>query len=294
MNGIIVINKEKGFTSFDVVKIVRGKVGEKHLGHTGTLDPNATGVLPVCIGSCTRLIEYMDSAPKKYIATARFGITTDSQDVWGTVLEEKEYTGISKEILLKTISHYIGTIIQTPSIYSAVRVNGRHLYNYAHGGEKVEIPQRTVEVYSIDLLSFDEKEGVFTMEVSCGRGTYVRTICNDIGKELGFGAVLTALERTSACGFSLSDAVKIGELREMPRKRIEQLLKPAESAVSFMNRIDISEEEKKDFANGKHLKADQNGMSFEEPVCVFCDGVLCGVGKWDNPNRMRPIKVFVR
>ena len=294
MNGIIVINKEKGYTSFDVVKIVRGILGEKHLGHTGTLDPNATGVLPICIGQCTRLIEYMDTAPKRYISTARLGMETDTQDIWGVVTAQTPYTGVTKEELLETISHYIGDITQQPSIYSAVRVNGRHLYSYAHSGEKVEIPVRNVKVYNILLNEFDESSGEFKIEVSCGRGTYIRTICNDIGRDLGFGAVLTSLERVSACGYGIEDAITLEELKSYDNKEIGSLIRPIESAVSFMNRIDIDEQQKIDFANGKHLKAQQNDMSFDDPVCVFHDGMLCGIGVWDNPDRIKPVKVFSR
>ncbi len=294
MNGIIVINKDKGYTSFDVVKIVRAIFGEKHLGHTGTLDPNATGVLPICLGPCTRLIEYMDASPKTYVATARFGLETDTQDIWGEILKETPYTAVSKEDLLTAISHYIGDIEQQPSIYSAIRVKGRHLYSYARSNEKVEIPLKNVKIYNIYLNEFDESLGEFKIEVRCGRGTYIRTIINDIGKELGFGAVLTSLERTSACGYRIEDSVTLEKLKSLSEEERTALIRPAASAVSFMNRVDIDEEQKKDFANGKHLKVLQNDMSFDDPVCVFYGTELCGIGQWDNPNRIKPVKVFVR
>ena len=294
MNGILVINKDKEYTSHDVVAIVRGLLGERHLGHTGTLDPNATGVLPICIGPCTRLIEYMDKAPKKYVASAKLGIETDTQDIWGNIVAENPYSGISREKLEETISHYIGTIEQYPPIYSAVRVKGRRLYSYAHSGESVDIPSKTVQVYDIQLLDFDEEKGEFVIEVSCGRGTFVRTICHDIGRELGFGACLCSLERTAACGFGIEDAVSLELLRTMKKEEIIDIIKPIETAVSFMNRVEIDTDQKKDFANGKHLKVFQGDMSFEDPVCVFCKDELCGVGTWDNPNRIKPVKVFVR
>ena len=294
MNGILVIDKEDGYTSHDVVAVIKGLIKEKHLGHTGTLDPNATGVLPVCIGPCTRLIEYMDKAPKTYVATARFGVSTDTQDIWGNTVAEKGYTHVSGEKLAETISKYIGDIEQTPSMYSAIKVKGRHLYSYARSGEKVEVPSRTVTVYGIKLLDFDEGSGVFSIEVVCGRGTYVRSICSDIGDDLGFGAVMTQLRRTSACGFSESDAISIDELKSLEYEELLEHILPAGKAVSFMNRVDIDEEQKKDFANGKHLKTQQGNMSFDEPVCVFYKDELCGIGIWDNPNRLKPEKVFVR
>ena len=294
MNGILVIDKDMDYTSHDVVAIVKGVVKEKHLGHTGTLDPNATGVLPICLGNCTRLIEYMDSAPKKYVASAKLGITTDTQDIWGSVIKETPYTVVKKEELLKVISSFIGDIEQKPPIYSAVRVKGRHLYSYAHSGETVDIPVKNVTVYSIELLSFDEDKGEFSIEVTCGRGTYVRTICHDIGEKLGPGACLTALRRTSACGFDEDDAITLDELKKLSQEEISALIHPAANAVAHMNRVDVDEEQRKDLANGKHLKVHQGQMSFDEPVCVFSGGELCGIGIWDNPNRIKPIKVFVR
>ncbi len=294
MNGILVINKDKGYTSHDAVAVIKRLTQEKHLGHTGTLDPNATGVLPICLGYCTRLIEYIDNVPKEYVAEAKLGIRTDTQDIWGNVIQEQNVAEISENDILNIIDHYVGDINQVPSIYSSVRVNGRHLYSYAHSGETVDIPSREVKVFSIDLLNFDPLEGTFSIKVSCGRGTYIRTIISDIGDELGCGACMTFLVRTSACGFDIRDSVSLEELKEMSPEEIESHIHPAESAVSSMNRVDIDESQKIDFANGKHLKAAQNNMSSEAPVCIFYNGELCGIGKWDNPNRIKPEKVFIR
>ena len=294
MNGILVIYKDKGFTSHDVVAVVRKLIGERHLGHTGTLDPNATGVLPVCIGSCTRLIEYMDSVPKKYRAKARLGISTDTHDIWGTVLSEADHSSVSEDKLLDVIPHYVGDISQIPSVYSSVRVKGRHLYSYAHSGEEVEVPSREVKVYGIELLSFDGETGEFSLEISCGRGTYVRTILSDIGNELGCGACMTELVRTSACGYELCDCISLDELKAMPKEDIEKLLRDPVTAIGHIDKVYVSEEQLKDFANGKHLKVDQNGLPSDKPVSVMCGDVFCGIGEWDNPNRIKPVKVFVR
>lgn len=294
MDGILVVNKPKEYTSHDAVAVVKGICKEKHLGHTGTLDPNATGVLPICFGYATRLIEYMDTAPKRYVAKAKLGIVTDSQDIWGRVLEEKAFKPVSESEILTVLPSFIGEIEQTPPVYSAIRVNGRHLYSYAHSGEAVEIPSRKVKVYNIKLLRFDEEAQEFEIDVECGRGTYIRTICSDIGNLLGPGACLTELTRVSACGFSLEDSVALDDLRNMTREDVLRLIHPAESAVSFMNRVDISKEQCIDFANGKHLKVQQREMSFCDPVCIFCEDKFCGIGVWDNPNRIKPSKVFIR
>jgi len=294
VNGIIVINKAQDYTSFDVIAILKGILHEKHLGHTGTLDPKATGVLPVCIGSATRLIEYMDASPKEYIASCKFGMETDTQDIWGNVINKKDYTPISRASVEDALKSFVGDIEQKPSKYSAIRVNGRHLYSYAHADEEVNIPSRIVKVYSIEILNYDETAGTLSIKVKCGRGTYIRTICNDLGIKLGTYAVLTSLERSSACGYTIEDTITLDELKQMDEQQILSLIKPAESAVTFMNRVDIDEGQKIDFSNGKHLKCHQGNMSFDEPVCVFYNNTLCGIGKWDNPNRIKPSKVFIR
>ncbi len=281
------------YTSHDVVAVVKGILGERHLGHTGTLDPNATGVLPICLGYATRLIEYMDSASKTYEAVCRLGTVTDTQDIWGTVLQTSE-SSVTKEELMSALEHFRGEIEQIPSKYSAIRVNGRHLYSYAHSGEEVEIPKRKVTVYSLDLLNFDGQKQEFSFRIECSRGTYVRTICHDIGALLGPGACLAALRRTSCCGFSADEAIPLEVLKNTPKEDLPSLIRSVDDAVSFMNRTDISEEQKIDFCNGKHLKQDQNELSSEKPVCVFCNNELCGIGIWDNPNRIKPVKVFHR
>ncbi len=281
------------FTSHDVVAVVKGILGERHLGHTGTLDPNATGVLPICLGYATRLIEYMDSSAKTYEAVCRLGTVTDTQDIWGTVLARYE-SHVTENRLLEVLQSFVGEIEQIPSKYSAIRVNGRHLYSYAHSGEEVEIPKRMVTVYKLALLHFDEEEQEFSFRIDCSRGTYVRTICHDIGAALGPGACMTALRRTSCCGFSMNEAVTLEELKNTPKDQLQKWVKPVEAAVSFMNRTDISEEQKLDFRNGKHLKQDQKGLASDKPVCVFCDNQLCGIGIWDNPDRIKPIKVFIQ
>lgn len=292
MNGILVINKPMDYTSHDIVAIVRGIVGEKHLGHTGTLDPNATGVLPICLGNSTRLIEYMDSGRKSYDCVCKLGTITDTQDIWGNVLSETK-SCFSLNDIEAVIPKFIGKIEQVPSKYSAIRVNGRHLYSYAHSGEEISVPARTVEVFSLVISSFDMEKQEFSMSISCSRGTYIRSICNDIGEVLGCGAVMKSLVRTSCSGYTLDDAFDFEELRKMKSEDVISLIKPMESAVSFMPRIDISPEQYTDFANGKHLKVAQKNMPFDEEFTVFCEDKLVGIGIWDNPNRVKPKKVFI-
>lgn len=293
MNGIIVIDKPKEYTSHDIVAIVRGILNERHLGHTGTLDPNATGVLPICIGSATKLIEYMDDAKKVYECTCKLGISTDTQDIWGQIIKEQE-SDITEEKLISVIPEFIGDIEQVPSKYSAIRINGRRLYSYAHSGEEIDIPARKVTVYSLDLLGFDYENQEFNFRVCCSRGTYVRSICNDIGEKLNVGACLKELRRVSCSGYAIDEAVDFEELRKMNPEDALGLIRPMETAVSFMDRIDISEDELKDFSDGKHLKHKQGSIALNKDICVFCNDKLVGIALFDNPNRVRPRKVFVR
>jgi len=293
MNGILVIDKPKEYTSHDIIAILSGILHEKHLGHTGTLDPNATGVLPICIGFSTKLIEYMESAKKTYVCTCKLGTKTDTQDIWGEVLETKE-SNISQDSIEKIIPQFIGEIEQIPSKYSAIRVNGRRLYSYAHSGDEVEIPSRKVTIYSLDLNTFDEDKQEFSFTVCCSRGTYVRTICNDMGDILGCGACLKELRRTSCSGYDISEAIDFEKLRKMESSEVEKLIRPIETAVSFMDRVNITEEQRKDFANGKHLKVAQGNIPMNSDCCVFCNEELSGIGLFDNPNRIKPRKVFIR
>jgi len=293
MNGILVIDKPKEYTSHDIIAILCGILHEKHLGHTGTLDPNATGVLPICIGFSTKLIEYMESAKKTYVCTCKLGTTTDTQDIWGEVLDTKD-SHVTKELLESILPDFRGEIEQVPSKYSAIRVNGRRLYSYAHSGDEVEIPSRKVTIFDLVLNDFNFDNQEFSFTVTCSRGTYVRTICNDIGEKLGCGACLKELRRISCSGYDISEAVDFEQLRTMNPEEVLKLIRPIESAVTFMDRVDITEEQKIDFANGKHLKVAQGNIPMQSDTCVFCNGQLTGIGLFDNPNRIKPRKVFVR
>ena len=193
MNGILNLNKPAGFTSFDCVAVLRRLTGEKKIGHTGTLDPEATGVLPLCIGKATRLLEYMDEAPKTYVAGCLLGLTTDTRDIWGTVLcDRRPETGaLTRENVEKALRAFEGEIEQKPPVFSAIKVKGKKLYEYAREGKSVEVPMRRVTVYSIRILEWNGPSEPFTMEIVCSRGTYVRSICHDLGQLLECGACMS-------------------------------------------------------------------------------------------------------
>lgn len=204
-SGILVMDKPQGFTSFDVIGKLRGILHMKRLGHTGTLDPMATGVLPVLIGTAARACDILPDETKTYRAAFQLGAVTDTQDSTGNVLETHPFRASADDIL-RILPQFTGEIQQIPPMYSAVQVGGRRLYELARAGKEVERPARTVQVQQIALTAFDPQTGAGTVEIICGKGTYVRTILHDLGQVLGCGAHMTALTRTAACGFMLADA----------------------------------------------------------------------------------------
>ena len=208
-DGILILNKPQNWTSSDCVAICRRALrckGIKKVGHGGTLDPMATGVLPIFIGQATRIMEYLDLDTKKYRCRARLGLVTDTLDIWGETLQEKSFAGITESQLLQALKSFEGWIWQTPPKYSAVRINGKRLYEYAYKGQEidVDIKQRNVNVSKIDLISCDTAKGEFVFDVTCSKGTYIRTICSDLGEKLGCGCVMTSLERTEVGNIALS------------------------------------------------------------------------------------------
>lgn len=253
MTGIILLDKPKGITSFGAVARVRRFCGEKKCGHSGTLDPMATGVLTVLLGGTTRFCELLPSHDKSYTAAFRLGTVTDTLDITGKVLETNPVEA-TKEQVIEAIKSFEGEISQLPPMYSAVSVNGQRLYDLARQGIEVERQPRNVTVYSIDILSCDEAAGEYEISVACSSGTYIRTLIDDIGKKLGCGAVLTELRRTRANGFECSQAVTLEELENASEKgEIENLLIPIEKALSEYPEVHVTEAQAKRFSNGGEL-----------------------------------------
>ena len=278
MNGILNLNKPAGYTSFDCVAVLRKLTGEKKIGHTGTLDPQATGVLPVCIGKATRLLEFMDSAPKTYVCGCTLGLETDTQDIWGSVLYDRrpETASVTRENVEKALRSFEGEIEQKPPVFSAIKVNGKKLYEYAREGRDVEIPVRKVTVHSIRILDWNGPEEPFTFEVVCSRGTYVRSICHDLGQMLGCGACMSSLVRTQTCGYSIENAVSMDDLKQMTAEQIEALLDPPETAVSHLPRLDLSDDQARLFCNGNPVWSQDLTLT-DEIQAVFFDKQLIGI-----------------
>ena len=222
-NGILIIDKPAGWTSMDVCAKVRGILREKRVGHGGTLDPMATGVLPVFVGRATRAVEFAENGQKEYLAGLRLGVTTDTQDVTGTVLETRPVTA-DREALEAALERFRGEIQQIPPMYSAVKIRGKKLYELARKGQEVERKPRPVTIYELELLEAESGTD-YDLRCRCSKGTYIRTLCHDIGRLLGCGGTLYSLRRTMAAGFTLADAVTLEEVREQG----EALLWPLDS-----------------------------------------------------------------
>ena len=266
MNGVLLIDKPKEFTSFDVIAVVRGLTGQRKAGHTGTLDPNATGVLPVLLGSATKAQDLIPNHDKKYIADLKLGMTTDTLDIWGKELTKTE-SDITGEELESALDGFRGEIWQLPPMFSAVQKNGQRLYDLARKGMEVEREKRKVTVYSLTLLEFDRKTQCGKLEVFCSKGTYVRTIIDDIGAKLGVGAVMTGLRRVEACGFSIDDCVTLDELKELKEQgEISKVLRSAESLFSDYPALYISPMQAKRFSNGGALDISRKEMSEKDPA----------------------------
>ena len=250
MDGILVIRKEKGYTSHDVVAKLRGILHMKKIGHTGTLDPAAEGVLPVALGKGTRLVELLTEKEKTYEAVLRLGVSTDTQDMTGTILSEKPVTVTEKEVR-ETVASFVGEQMQVPPMYSAIKINGKKLYELARQGKEVERKARKVTIYEIKVLSIDFSENEFTMEVSCSKGTYIRTLCKDIGEFLGCGAAMKTLVRTRVSEFFLEQALTLGQIEQAVKEgKIQDYLIPIDAMFSDLKDCVVSDEALRLLLNG--------------------------------------------
>ena len=249
MNGILLIDKPAGWTSNDVVQKLRGALHERRIGHAGTLDPMATGLLTVFVGRATRAVEFAESDEKAYIAGLRLGVTTDTQDITGTVMQTCTVPDITCEALENVLRFFLGTIRQIPPMYSAVRVNGRRLYDLARQGKTVERAPREVQIYELNIL---EGEGAdWRLLVRCSKGTYIRTLCHDIGARLGCGACMSSLRRTAAGAFQVSDAVTLEDaVRLASEGKADDLLIPTDHLFARYEELIAGEAEEKRLRNG--------------------------------------------
>lgn len=285
--GIICVNKPQGFTSFDVIAKMRGILKIKRLGHAGTLDPMATGVLPVFVGRATKACDILPDHDKIYRAGFRLGVTTDTQDSTGTVTCERNAEGISAERIHEILKNFRGDIMQLPPMYSAVSVNGKRLYDLARQGIEVERDARPVTVYALELEEYDEAEKCGVLTVSCSKGTYIRTLINDIGEALGCGGIMTSLVRTAACGFTLADCVTIGDMQAIAEgdRNFAEHIKPVEDVFSELPKLKLFGVQERMYRNGIKLDltkihTDINAVR----ICVYGEKGFIGTACPDREN----------
>ncbi len=254
MDGIIVVHKEKGFTSFDVVAKLRGILKQKKIGHTGTLDPDATGVLPVCLGCATKLCDMLTDTTKVYEAELLLGVVTDTQDTSGAVLEEKEVR-VTEDEVKAVIASFIGEQKQIPPMYSALKVNGKKLYELAREGKTVERKARDITIESIEIMDINLPK--VRMLVTCSKGTYIRTLCNDIGEKLGCGGAMASLIRRKTAGFVLEEAKTLDEIEAMMKAgEIQSIIKGVDTVFKNYPKAVVKEECMKAVQNGNWLYSD--------------------------------------
>lgn len=284
MTGVLPVKKPAGFTSFDVIGKLRGVTKTRKIGHSGTLDPMATGVLPLFFGSATKCCDILQNEDKRYVADVKFGIVTDTQDTTGRVLKECE-SHVTEAQFREVMAGFIGKQMQLPPMYSAVKVNGRPLYDLAREGKTVERAQKEIEVYGINLLEFNEHAQTARMEVSCGKGTFIRTLINDMGEKLGCGASMSSLERTMAGGFDISECYTIADVEAMMQDgTFEEHLIPIERLFEDLPRLVLSDFDKRLYRSGVPLELQKRGWSgIEGNIAVFDEsGMILGISYMDE------------
>lgn len=258
MDGIINVYKEAGFTSHDVVAKLRGILKQKKIGHTGTLDPAAIGVLPVCVGKATKVCELLTEKDKTYQAVCRLGMVTDTQDATGKVLEEHSIAEITEQNLREVVASFQGEIEQIPPMYSAIKVDGKKLYELAREGKTIERKPRKVNIMKIHIVQIDLEEQTFVMEITCSKGTYIRTLCHDIGQKLGVGAIMQSLVRTRVAGFHIKDALTLAQIEDLVQEnKLQEKMYAIEAIFSDYPKRKVLKEYSKNLANGNILKKDQ-------------------------------------
>lgn len=292
MQGLLLINKPKDITSFSAVSYVKRTAQEKRVGHTGTLDPMATGVLPILLGRATVLSNLMLDADKRYIATVKLGVTTDTDDITGSIISQTKVS-VSKEMLCEALNNFTGKIDQIPPIYSAIKKDGVRLYKLAREGKTAEIDSRSVEIFGIDLLSEINNENEFKIAVHVSKGTYIRSLARDIGEYLGCGATLSGLNRTYASGFDIADCV---DLKTLNNENIQQFILNEEIAVKHLREINVTEKQAVRFSNGGQLgfeRLKEKDFLANELFRVKYNSKLLGIGFADCEREQISIKCIV-
>ena len=295
INGIINVYKEKGFTSHDVVAKLRGIVKQKKIGHTGTLDPDATGVLPVCLGNATKLCDMLTDKSKEYVTTMRFGFCTDTQDISGEVLETKEVS-VTEEEVKEAVLSFVGKYNQIPPMYSALKVNGKKLYELAREGIEIERKARSIEIFEIEILDIALPD--ITMRVHCSKGTYIRTLCHDIGLKLGCFGTMVTLERTKVASFLRENAYTLSEIEALVKTdKLSEILTKTEDMFELIS-VRVAPPFEKLVWNGNPIYLNQImeriRIGNKEQVKVYVKDKFCAIYECDEAkNMLKPVKMFL-
>ena len=294
MDGVIVIRKEKGFTSHDVVAKLRGILHMKKIGHTGTLDPDAEGVLPVALGKATRLVDMITDKEKTYEAVMRLGVITDTQDMSGTVLSQTTELSVTEEELCTVVSSFVGDYMQVPPMYSALKVNGKKLYELAREGKTVERKPRPVHFYEIEIL--DISFPLVRFRVTCSKGTYIRTLCNDIGEKLGCGGCMEELLRSKVGRYSLEESHTLAQVEAaVADGTIQDMIYPVEEVLADYPALYADSYGDRLLANGNPLSDNLVSPQHKEGwVRMYAsDGTFTGIFQWDKgKKKYYPVKMF--
>ena len=275
MIGILNVYKKKGMTSHDVVSFIRRTFKMKRVGHTGTLDPDAEGVLPILVGKATKLSDLLTASEKSYTARVKLGVITDTDDLSGTILEERT-VNVTEQDVINAVNSFLGETEQIPPMYSAIKVDGQKLYQLARKGIVTERKPRKITVYDIKCYDFDGTS--FSLDVHCSKGTYIRSICRDIGQKLGTGAAMSALIRTKSGAFTVQNSHTFEEIEEYAKNgRAEELLISIEDVLTHIKKIDVNEENAAKIKNGIRLRPEQIGIKEcleNEMIRIYENGSL--------------------
>lgn len=295
MNGILPLWKPKGMTSHDCVIAIRKKFRLKKVGHTGTLDPEVEGVLPICIGQATKIVPYLTDTKKTYIAQVKLGVATETEDSYGAIIEKSSVVNSpSKQSIENVLQLFRGEITQIPPMYSAVKVNGKKLYEYARANEQVERPQRTVVIYQLSQMDGTDHKDSLKIKATCSKGTYIRTLCVDIGKKLGYPAHMSHLVRTETGIIKKEDTVTFKTIDEaVELSNQEELLLPISKGLSHLEHINVNENTKKRVLYGQKLSKPDN-VSKTDPFVIMFDKQVLAIYQIhpENSDLIKPIRVF--
>jgi tRNA pseudouridine55 synthase len=287
IDGVFLLDKPLGFSSNQALKKIQWLFNAKKAGHTGTLDPMASGLLPICLGEATKFSHRLLDANKTYIATIQLGVTTSTGDCEGEVISEKEVI-LSEAQLKQTLKKFIGDVTQLPPMYSALKFEGKPLYEYAREGIEIERKSRQIKIYDIKLIKIEES--IITIEVACSKGTYIRTLAEDIGQTLGYGAYLKGLERTQTGNFRLSEALSIEALEGMSMMFREKALMPIDALLEGLSSIKLTGTETEAIKKGQHI--DFISENDKEVRLYSASGQFIGVGQPDLQGRLFPRRLI--